>query len=155
MRKARAKKRPLRPDPRFNDPLVTRFVNNMMYSGKKSTAFKVFYDSMDLIKDRTKEDGYETWKKAMTNVMPAVEVKARRVGGSTFQIPIEIRPDRRIALTIRWMLAYTRARSGNSMAQKLSAEVIAAAKGEGNAVKKREDVHRMAEANKAFSHFRV
>lgn len=155
MRKVRAKKRPLKPDPRFNDPLVTRFVNNLMWSGKKSTAFTIFYDAMDIVADKTKEDPHEVWKKAMNNVMPAVEVKSRRIGGSTFQIPAEIRPDRRISMTMKWLIQFSRKRSGNSMAQKLSAEIMAASKGEGAAVKKKEDVHRMADANKAFAHFRV
>lgn len=154
MRKSRAKKRPLVPDPRFNDPMVTRFVNNLMFSGKKGKAFDIFYDSIDLVENRIKESGLETWKKAMTNVMPTVEVKSRRVGGANFQIPTEIRPDRRIALTIKWLISYARLRNEKSMAEKLAGEIIAASKSEGAAFKKKEDVHKMAEANKAFSHFR-
>ena len=155
MRKARAKKNPLAPDPRYHDPLVTRFVNNLMWSGKKSTAFAIFYDAMDKVETMTKEDGYETWKKALNNIMPAVEVKSRRIGGATFQIPTEIRPDRKISVTMKWMILFARKRSGKSMADKLAAEVVAASRNEGAAVKKKEDTHRMAEANKAFSHFRV
>lgn len=155
MRKSRAKKRPLNPDPRYNDTLVTRFVNMLMMSGKKSTAFSIFYGAMDIIKEQTKEDPYEMWKKALNTIMPAVEVKSRRIGGATFQIPQEIRPDRRISMTMKWMIFFARQRSGRSMAEKLAAEVTAAAKGEGGAVKRKEDTHRMAEANKAFSHFRI
>ncbi len=155
MRKARAKKRPLAPDPRYKDQLVTRFVNDMMISGKKSVAYKCFYDAMDIVEEKTNESGLEVWKKALNNIMPMVEVKSRRIGGATFQIPIEIRADRKISQGIKWMVLYARKRNGKSMAEKLSAEVMAAAKGEGAAVKKKEDTHKMAEANKAFSHFRV
>lgn len=155
MRKSKPKKRILLPDPRFNDQLVTRFVNNLMYGGKKSTAYNIFYDAIDKVSEKIKEDGLDTWKKAMTNVMPTVEVKSRRVGGATFQIPSEIRPDRRTALTIKWLIQYSRGRNEKSMAERLAGEIIAAAKNEGSAVKKKEDTHRMAEANKAFSHFRV
>jgi len=155
MRKSKPKKRILLPDPRFNDQLVTRFVNNLMYGGKKSTAYNIFYDAIDKVADKIKEDGLETWKKAMANVMPTVEVKSRRVGGATFQIPSEIRPDRRTALTIKWLIQYSRGRNEKSMAERLAGEIIAASKSEGSAVKKKEDTHRMAEANKAFSHFRV
>ena len=155
MRKSRAKKRPLQPDPRFQDPLVSRFVNDMMWSGKKSIAYQVFYDAVDIVEQKTSESGYDAWKKALNNVMPQVEVRSRRIGGSTFQIPTEIRPDRKISMGIKWLILYARKRSGKSMAEKLSAEIVAAAKGEGAAVKKREDVHKMAEANKAFAHFRV
>lgn len=154
MRKQRAKKRPLSPDPRYNDTLVTRFVHDLMWSGKQSTAFIIFYDAMDIIEKQTKENGHETWKKAMNNVMPGVEVKSRRIGGATFQIPQEIRPDRKISMTMKWIIGFARKRSGKSMAEKLAAEIIAASKGEGAAVKKKEDTHRMAEANKAFAHFR-
>ncbi len=155
MRKVRAKKRPLSPDPKFQDQLVTRFVNNLMWDGKKSIAYNVFYDALDIVEDRTKENGYETWKKALNNIMPSVEVRSRRIGGSTFQIPSEIRPDRRISMTMKWLIQFARKRSGNSMATKLAGEIMAAAKGEGSAVKKKEDTHRMAEANKAFAHFRM
>ncbi len=154
MRKQRAKKRPLAPDPRFKDPIVTRFVNMMTWSGKKSVAFKVFYDAVDRVNEKTEGEGYDVWKKALNNVMPGVEVKSRRVGGSTFQIPSEIRPDRRVSVGMKWLIGYARKRNGKSMAQKLADEMMAAAKNEGAAVKKKEDTHRMAEANKAFSHFR-
>ena len=155
MRKARAKKRPLAPDPRYQDQLVTRFVNDMMISGKKSIAYKCFYDAMDIVEEKTNESGVDVWKKALNNIMPMVEVKSRRIGGATFQIPVEIRADRKISQGIKWMILYARKRNGKSMAEKLSSEVLAAAKGEGAAVKKKEDTHKMAEANKAFSHFRV
>ena len=157
MRKRAAKKRPLLPDPRFNDQLVTRFVNNLMWDGKKSTAFKVFYDALEIV-DAKKQDAekssLETWKDALTNVMPHVEVRSRRVGGATFQIPMQIRPDRKISYAIKWMILYARKRNEKSMAAKLASEILAAAKEEGAAVKKRMDTHKMAEANKAFSHFR-
>jgi small subunit ribosomal protein S7 len=155
MRKAQAKKLPLAPDPRFNDKLVTRFINNVMLDGKKSTAIKLFYDAIDKISSITGEDGYEIWKKALANVTPAVEVRSRRIGGATFQIPTEVRTDRKISLSIKWLVRYSRERNGRSMADKLANEIISASKGEGAAFKKKEDVHRMAEANKAFSHFRV
>ncbi len=155
MRKTRAKKRPLLPDPRFNDPLVTRFVNNMMYDGKKSTAFKIFYDAIDLVSQRTGEaNGLDQWKSALTNVMPHVEVRSRRVGGATFQIPQQIRPERKISVAMKWLIGYSRQRNEKSMEGKLAGEILAAAKEEGAAVKKRLDTHKMAEANKAFSHFR-
>jgi len=155
MRKTRAKKRPLLPDPRFNDPLVTRFVNNMMYDGKKSTAFKIFYDAIDLVSQRTGEaNGLDQWKSALTNVMPHVEVRSRRVGGATFQIAQQIRPERKISVAMKWLIGYSRQRNEKSMAGKLAGEILAAAKEEGAAVKKRMDTHKMAEANKAFSHFR-
>jgi small subunit ribosomal protein S7 len=155
MRKTKPKKRILTPDPKFNDTLVTRFVNNMMWSGKKSTAFTIFYDALDKVETKMQERGIDVWKKALNNVMPSVEVKARRVGGATFQIPMEVPADRKIAVGMKWMIDYSRKRSEKSMADKLSAEIIAASKGEGASVKKREDTHRMAEANKAFSHFKV
>lgn len=155
MRKAQAKKLPLAPDPRFNDKLVTRFVNTMMWDGKKTVAFNIFYTAIDKVSDMTKEDGYEIWKKALQNVTPSVEVRSRRVGGSTFQIPTEVRPDRKISLSMKWLIRYSRERNGKSMADKLANEIIAASKGEGSAFKKKEDVHRMADANKAFAHFRV
>ncbi len=155
MRKARAKKRYLAPDPKFNDPLVTRFVNNMMWSGKKSAAFKIFYDAVEKVSESTSEDGFQLWKKALSNVMPEVEVRSRRIGGATFQIPTQIRGDRKVSMGIKWLILYARKRNGKSMAEKLSAEIVAASRKEGAAVKKREDTHRMAEANKAFSHFRV
>jgi small subunit ribosomal protein S7 len=157
MRKRQAKKRPLLPDPKFNDQLVTRFVNNMMWDGKKSVAFKVFYDAIDIVESKKPDDqksALEVWKDALSNVMPHVEVRSRRVGGATFQIPHQIRPDRKIATAMKWLIGYARKRNEKSMAQKLAAEVLAAAKEEGAAVKKRMDTHKMAEANKAFSHFR-
>jgi small subunit ribosomal protein S7 len=156
MRKTKAKKRPLAPDPRYGDPMVTQFVNNLMLQGKKSTAYGIFYGAMDLIDGSSSEDnGYETWKKAVQNATPSVEVKSRRIGGSTYQIPIEIRPDRRLSMSMKWLIMFARKRSGRSMAEKLASELTAAAKGEGATVKKKEDVHKMAESNKAFSHFRV
>lgn len=155
MRKAQAKKLPLAPDPRFNDVQVTRFVNNIMWQGKKSIALTIFYDALEKVAKITSEDGYEIWKKALANVTPAVEVRSRRIGGATFQIPTEVRPDRRISLSMKWLIRYSRERNGRSMADKLANEIVAASKGEGAAFKKKEDVHRMAEANKAFSHFRV
>lgn len=155
MRKAQAKKLPLAPDSRFNDKLVTRFINNLMWEGKKSTAISIFYDAVDKVSQVTGEDGYETWKKAIVNVTPAVEVRSRRIGGATFQIPSEVRADRKISLSMKWLIRYSRERNGRTMAEKLANEIIAAAKGEGAAFKKKEDTHRMAEANKAFSHFKV
>lgn len=155
MRKAQAKKLPLAPDPKFNDKMVTRFVNNLMWEGKKSGAFTIFYDALDKVASITKEDGYEVWKKALANVTPAVEVRSRRIGGATFQIPSEVRADRKISLSIKWLIRYSRDRNGRSMADKLANEIVAASKGEGSAFKKKEDTHRMAEANKAFAHFKV
>ncbi len=155
MRKAQAKKLPLAPDGRFNDKLVTRFINNLMWQGKKSTAITIFYDAVDKVSKITNEDGYEIWKKALNNVTPAVEVRSRRIGGSTFQIPSEVRADRKTSLSIKWLIRYSRERNGRTMADKLANEIIAASKGEGAAYKKKEDIHRMAEANKAFSHFKV
>jgi len=157
MRKKIAKKRILLPDPKFNDQLVTRFVNNLMKDGKKSTAFKVFYDALELVEERKQDEeksSLEIWKEALSNVMPHVEVRSRRVGGATFQIPMQIRPDRKVSMAIKWMILFARKRNEKSMAQRLAGEVLAAAKEEGAAVKKRTDVHKMAEANKAFSHFR-
>ncbi|MCK6638719.1 MAG: 30S ribosomal protein S7 [Bacteroidia bacterium] len=155
MRKTRAKKRPLLPDPKFNDILVTRFVNNLMYQGKKGKAYDIFYDAMEIVQKRTEQDGLETWKKALSNVTPNVEVRSRRVGGATFQIPQEIRAERKTALGIKWLISYARSRNEKSMAAKLAGEIMAAAKEEGAAFKKKEDTHRMAEANKAYSHFRL
>ncbi|EDP72109.1 30S ribosomal protein S7 [Flavobacteriales bacterium ALC-1] len=157
MRKRAAKKRPLLPDPKFNDQLVTRFVNMMMWDGKKSVAFKVFYDAIDIVEEKKNDDektALEIWKEALSNVMPHVEVRSRRVGGATFQIPMQIRPDRKVSTAMKWLISYSRKRNEKSMAQRLAAEVLAAAKEEGAAVKKRVDTHKMAEANKAFSHFR-
>ena len=157
MRKRQAKKRALLPDPRFNDQLVTRFVNMMMWDGKKSVAFKIFYDAMDIVEAKKTDEeksALELWKDALSNVMPHVEVRSRRVGGATFQIPMQIRPDRKISTAMKWLISFARKRNEKSMAQKLAVEVLAAAKEEGAAVKKRVDTHKMAEANKAFSHFR-
>ena len=157
MRKKQSKKRDLIPDPKFNDQLVTRFVNNLMLQGKKSKAYKIFYDAMEIV-DHKNEDKEKTsldiWKDALSNVMPHVEVRSRRVGGATFQIPQPIRPDRKISTAIKWLIDSSRKRNEKSMALKLAQEVIAAAKEEGAAVKKRVDTHKMAEANKTFSHFR-
>ncbi|HEU4719247.1 MAG TPA: 30S ribosomal protein S7 [Bacteroidia bacterium] len=155
MRKARAKKRPLLPDPKFNDILITRFVNNLMSEGKKSTAYNIFYDAVEIVQKKTEQDGVEVWKKALANVTPNVEVRSRRVGGATFQIPQEIRPERRTALGIKWLISYARVRNEKSMAARLAAEIVSASKEEGAAFKKKEDTHRMAEANKAYSHFRL
>jgi len=155
MRKSQAKKLPLAPDPRFNDKQVTRFVNNIMWEGKKSVAYDIFYNAIEKVAKTTGEDGYEIWKRALSNVTPAVEVRSRRIGGATFQIPSEVRPDRKISLSMKWLIRYSRERNGRSMADKLANEIVAAAKGEGAAFKKKEDTHRMAEANKAFAHFKV
>ena len=157
MRKKQSKKRALIPDPRFNDQLVTRFVNNLMLQGKKSTAYKVFYDAIDIVESKKGEEDKESlelWKDALSNVMPHVEVRSRRVGGATFQIPMPIRSDRKISMAIKWLITHARKRNEKSMALKLASEVLAAEKEEGAAVKKKTDVHKMAEANKAFSHFR-
>ena len=157
MRKRKAKKRPLLPDPRFNDQLVTRFVNNLMWSGKKSVAFQIFYDAIDIVdskKQDDEKDALQVWKDALSNVMPHVEVRSRRVGGATFKRPMQIRPDRKITMAMKWVISYARKRNEKSMAQKLASEILAAEKEEGAAVKKRVDTHKMAEANKAFSHFR-
>ncbi|NDC29622.1 MAG: 30S ribosomal protein S7 [Bacteroidetes bacterium] len=155
MRKSKPKKRILTPDPKFNDILVTRFVNNMMWSGKKNTSFGIFYDALDKVEAKTQERGLDVWKKALNNVMPSVEVKARRVGGATFQIPIEVPAERKVVVGMKWMISYSRKRSEKSMSDKLAAEIIAASKNEGASVKKREDTHKMADANKAFSHFKL
>lgn len=155
MRKAQAKKLPLAPDPKFQDKLVTRFVNNLMWEGKKSGAYTIFYDALDKVSKISGEDGYEIWKKALANVTPGVEVKSRRIGGATFQIPSEVRADRKVSLSIKWLIKYSRDRNGRSMSEKLANEIVAASKGEGAAYKKKEDTHRMADANKAFAHFRI
>tara|TARA_B100001057_G_C22197265_1_gene699391 strand:- start:22 stop:498 length:477 start_codon:yes stop_codon:yes gene_type:complete len=157
MRKKLAKKRRLEPDPKFKDQLVTRFVNNLMWSGKKSVAFSIFYDAIEIV-DKRKQDeeksALEVWKEALSNVMPHVEVRSRRVGGATFQIPMQIRPDRKVCLAMKWLISFSRKRNEKSMALRLASEILAASKEEGSAVKKRQDTHKMAEANKAFSHFR-
>ena len=157
MRKRISKKRILLPDPKFNDQLVTRFVNNLMLDGKKSVAFKVFYDALDIVEQRKQDEektALELWKEALSNIMPHVEVRSRRVGGATFQIPMPIRADRKISMAIKWMILYAKKRNEKSMSQRLAGEILAAVKEEGAAVKKRVDVHKMADANKAFSHFR-
>lgn len=154
MRKTKPKKRYLLPDPKFQDTLVTKFVNYLMEEGKKSVAYNIFYDAVGLVEKKTNESGLDVWKRAMNNLMPSVEVKSRRVGGATFQVPVEIRPERKINLSIKWLIDYSRARGEKTMMDKLAAEIIAASKGEGAAIKKKDDTHRMAEANKAFSHFR-
>ena len=154
MRKAKPKKRYVLPDPKFSDVMVTKFVNHLMLDGKKSTSATIFYDAIDLVSKRSGEDGIEVWKKALGNVMPSVEVKSRRVGGATFQVPLEVRPERKSSLGMKWLILYSRKRGEKTMMERLAGEIIAAAKGEGAAVKKKEDTHRMAEANKAFSHFR-
>jgi len=157
MRKTKAKKRPLLPDPKFNDQLVTRFVNNLMLDGKKSIAFKIFYDALEVVESKkgdNEKSSLEIWKDALTNVMPHVEVRSRRVGGANFQIPMPIRADRKISMAMKWLIKYAKARNDKSMAFKLAAEIIAASREEGAAYKKKSDTHKMAEANKAFSHFK-
>ena len=155
MRRRKAKKIAILPDPKFKDVVVTKFVNNLMYDGKKNLAFKIFYEAIEIVDKKIEDqDGLEVWKKAITNVTPQVEVRSRRVGGATFQIPSEVRPDRKVALAIKWLITYSRKRNEKSMAHKLAGEIVSAAKEEGAAFKKKEDVHKMAEANKAFSHFR-
>jgi len=158
MRKRRAKKRILLPDPKFNDQLVTRFVNNLMWDGKKSVAFDIFYDALEIVEQKNNDEtktALELWKDALSNIMPQVEVRSKRIGGANFQIPMQIRPDRKVAMAIKWLITYSRKRNDKTMAQKLAAEILAASKEEGAAVKKRMDTHKMAEANKAFSHFKV
>lgn len=157
MRKTKPKKRILLPDPKFNDTLVTRFVNDLMRDGKKSVAYTIFYDTLDIVEKRVKDtelSSLEVWKKALENITPAVEVKSRRVGGATFQVPMEIRAERKTAISMKNLILFARKRSGKSMADKLSAEIVAAFNSEGGAYKKKEDTHRMAEANRAFAHFR-
>lgn len=155
MRKRKPKVRIIEPDPRYKDAQVTQFVNNLMLQGKKSVSFDVFYRAMDLIKERTGEDEHELWKKALANAMPQVEVRSRRIGGATFQIPTEIPGARKISIGMKWLIGFARKRGGKGMVEKLAAEIIAASKGEGAAVKRKEDTHRMAESNRAFAHFRV
>jgi|TARA_B100000035_G_C20817037_1_gene472550 small subunit ribosomal protein S7 len=157
MRKKQSKKRPILPDPKFNDQLVTRFVNNLMLHGKKSTAYNLFYDAIGIVEKRKQNEektAIEVWKDALSNVMPHVEVRSRRIGGATFQIPMQIRPDRKVSLAIKWLIGFARKRNEKSMSEKLANEILSAFKEEGAAVKKRVDTHKMAEANKAFSHFR-
>ena len=157
MRKAKPKKRILLPDPKFNDVLVARFVNNLMVHGKKSIAYTIFYDALDIVGEKMKDADkapLEIWKQALENITPQVEVKSRRIGGATFQVPTEVRPERKISLSMKNLVLYSRKRAGKSMAEKLSAEIIAAYNQEGAAFKRKEEMHRMAEANKAFAHFR-
>lgn len=156
MRKAQAKKLPIAPDPRFGDKQVTRFVNCLMWGGNKTVVLSAFYKAIDKVTEMAGgEEGYEVWKRALANVTPSVEVRSRRIGGATFQIPTEVRPDRKISLSMKWLIRFSRDRNGKTIADKLANEIVAAAKGEGAAFKKKEDTHRMAEANKAFAHFRV
>ena len=155
MRKRKPKIRVIAPDPRYGDVMVTKFVNNLMLQGKKNASYRLMYDALDLVKERTGEDEHEVWKKALNNAMPQVEVRSKRIGGATFQIPMEIRPARKVSIGMKWMIRFARERSGKGMAEKLAAEIIAASKGEGAAVKRKEDTHRMAESNRAFAHFRV
>ena len=153
-RRKSAVKRTILPDARYDSQTVSKFINVLMYQGKKSTAERIFYAAMDLVENRTSQPGVNIFKQALTTLQPVVEVKSRRVGGATYQVPVEVRPERRTALAMRWLISFSRDRNEKSMAEKLAAEVIAASKGEGNAVKKKEDTHRMADANKAFAHYR-
>jgi small subunit ribosomal protein S7 len=155
MRKRKPKVRLIADDPRYGDPMVTQFVNNLMYDGKKSTSFTVFYAALDIIKEKTGENEHQVWKKALQNAMPQVEVRSRRIGGATFQIPTEIRPKRKIAIGMKWLINYARKRSGKGVADKLAAELLAASKNEGAAIKRKEEMHRMAEANRAFAHYKA
>ena len=155
MRKKKPKPRVIALDSRYQDPMVTQFVNMMMWQGKKSTAFRLFYEAMDIIKERTKDNEYQIWKKALNNAMPQVEVRSKRIGGATFQIPTEIRAKRKLSIGMKWIISFSRKRSGKGYAEKLAAELIAASKNEGAAVKRKEDTHKMAESNRAFAHFRV
>ena len=154
MRKRRADKNFIKPDPKYNDVVIGKFINYMMWDGKKSVARKVVYDCLDIVHKRTKKPAIDIFKKALTNVQPLVEVRSRRVGGATYQVPMEVRPERRMALGMRWLRNYARERKDKSMALRLASEIIAASSGEGSAVKKKDDTHRMAEANKAFAHFK-
>jgi small subunit ribosomal protein S7 len=153
-RRKSAVKRPVLADARYDSQTVSKFINALMYEGKKSTAEGIFYAAMDLVESRTSQPGVNVFKQALSNLKPAVEVKSRRVGGATYQVPVEVRPDRRTALAMRWLITFSRDRNEKSMAEKLAAEIILASRGEGNAVKKKEDTHRMADANKAFAHYR-
>lgn len=155
MRKRKPKLRVIAADPRYNDPIVTQFVNNLMWEGKKSVAFTIFYDALDAIKEKTGENEHNLFKKALQNAMPQVEVRSRRIGGATFQIPTEIRPKRKVAIGMKWLISFARKRSGKGMAEKLSAELLAASKGEGATIKRKEEMHRMAEANRAFAHYKA
>ncbi len=154
MRKRRAEKRFIKPDPKFNDLMVAKFTNSLMLQGKKSTVRKIIYDAFNLVEEKTKKPGLEVFQQAITNVQPLIEVRSRRVGGATYQVPTEVRPERRTALAMRWIKIYSRQRSERTMAQRLAQELIAASNNEGSAVKKKDDTHKMAEANKAFAHFK-
>ncbi len=154
MRKRRAEKRYIKPDPKFNDVLVAKFINYMMWDGRKTASRQMIYDSFEIIEKKTKKPALDVFKKAVSNVQPMVEVRSRRVGGATYQVPMEVRPERRIALALRWIRNYSRDRKEKTMAMKLATELMAAANGEGSSVKKKDDTHRMAEANKAFAHFK-
>jgi len=154
MRKRRAEKRFVKPDPKYNEVMVTKFINYLMWDGKKSTARQLVYDAFEIIEQKAKKPAMEVFKKAVSNVQPLVEVRSRRVGGATYQVPMEVRPARRNALAFRWIKTYSRDRKDKSMASKLAAELLAASNGEGSSVKKKDDTHRMAEANKAFAHFK-
>ncbi len=154
MRRRRAPERKVLPDPKYHSELVSKFINGLMLKGKKSKAEKIFYSAMDIIAEKTQKDPLEVFHKAMENVMPVLEVRSRRVGGATYQVPVEVREKRRRSLAIRWLVQFSRQRSEKTMAERLANELMAAARGEGSAVKKKEDTHRMAEANKAFAHFR-
>ncbi|WP_041294061.1 MULTISPECIES: 30S ribosomal protein S7 [Ignavibacterium] len=154
MRKRRAEKRYVKPDPKYNDVLVAKFINSIMLRGKKSTARNIVYTAFDIIEEKSKKSGLEVFKKAISNVAPVIEVRSRRVGGATYQVPTEVRPERRTALAMRWIKTYSRARGEKSMAAKLAGELLAASNNEGSSVKKKEDTHKMAEANKAFAHFK-
>ena len=153
-RRSQAEKRETSPDARFQSPAVTKFINNLMFDGKKSVAERIFYDAIEIVEKRSGESGLEAFEKALSNAKPALEVKSRRVGGATYQVPIEVRPERRTALATRWLIGFARARSEKSMAERLAGEFLAASRSEGNTIKKKEDTHRMAEANKAFAHYR-
>jgi small subunit ribosomal protein S7 len=153
-RRKSAVKRAVLPDARYDSQTVSKFINSLMLQGKKSTAEGIFYDAMDVVEAKTQQPGVTVFKQALNNLKPVVEVKSRRVGGATYQVPVEVRQDRRTALAMRWLILYSRERNEKSMSEKLAAEVLAASRGEGNAVKKKEDTHRMAEANKAFAHYR-
>jgi small subunit ribosomal protein S7 len=158
MRKSKPKKRIILPDPKFNDKVVTKFVNNLMVSGKKTTSYSIFYEAMSIVEEKTKESGktpLEYWKQSLENITPMVEVKSRRVGGATFQVPMEVRQDRKVSISMKNMILFARKRSGRSMGEKLAAEIMAGYNSEGGAFKRKEEMHRMADANKAFAHFRV
>ncbi len=154
MRKPKFKRNQPLPDPKYRDPQVSQFVNNLMWKGKKALAFTIFYKALGQVEEKTKEQGLAVWKQALDNVMPSVEVKSRRVGGATFQVPLEVRPTRKVSLGMKWLIRYARVRNEHTMSDRLAAEIVAASRGEGAAVKRKEDTHRMAESNRAFSHFR-